>query len=1490
MQKRKTWQGLLILAVIALTIYNILPTIFYYTKPLEKPIEHTEAKEIASDILTRVNSLEQESYDWLNSFCDLIQVKPQSISLDKNHPGFFQLDFATTQDSEKFSRFLPRAGNLIPFVPAQLNLVSQETGNPKKIIVERKVPVSFSKDSVNSIFGFSSKKNEKGEITPLYKEIVLDRAAKLAEAIGGESEASLLVSRIKQSPSYEAIFTLAQDLKEVFESFSDNSAAKKRYLSSLTQNLSEKKDEDISQVLEAFQQTRDQIKLEKKAIADSKKNLSDLTILDNKEKILISAEHIITDHKAEIINGSKPLTYLEALNQLKKDHNSQTSTLKIGKKNPYIQEIVINWKEDKILLKYHDDIAQLIHNKKMPEQLIINEIAKISKISAENPTNEETHYSIALNDLNSSNSFLTVDLKKVAKQYADHLQHVLQKEWNPHHSEFQAKNFPIVDFEGYQKLNPIERSLCLVILPAVNHPEIKHLNSGSLYVVACGLDSIIQKYKSSAQSELVKVLSQDIEKLKGLLQKEGFYGHAQTLPSTNSLFSPKDYFFEKADYFLPFLQATRESFNVHGSKQFAVLEFTNVENRIRTLNQIETKMHESLIKARDDFHASHTSLNAQMHYDAPEPQTNILWDNFKLNLKKYFRGDDRRILRWGLDLSGGKTVTIELRDQNNNLVTNEADLKQGINELYNRVNKMGVSEVNIRSVNSNIILDFPGSQGLSASELVKASTMYFHVINEKFSVMSTLGEHVNRFLQEVWNEASVTNHKDIESIQQIACKHLYGENVDEKNASPRSVSAKVLYDQGLRLASLNSTVTGDFNNQTSKIAILRGEDFKEWHGQTHPLLIVFNNYALEGSNLENIRASYDPAKGNFLSFDIKGSITTKEGKKLSPQEMLYKWTSTFSKEAIGQSSFANITKGRGWRMAVVLNNTVISSPTLDGSLKEHAMISGSFTQREISQLSSDLKAGSLSFTPRILSEKNVSAELGYEERVKGIAATFIALALVIFGMIFYYRFAGLVASVAVIFNLLIMWATLQNLHATLTLAGIAGIILTVAMAVDANVLVYERIREEFNSVPRISSAITAGYKKAFSAIFDSNITTIIAALILLHFDAGPIKGFAVTLIIGIASSLVTALFMTRYYFMGWQENPKHQKLTMMHWIKSTNFSFLNKVMPVVLISGVIIMAGLGAFWAKRHTVLGMDFTGGFAINLTVEETPNKNYRSSIEKALLDSNLTNQEFQVQEMNPSNHLRILLSSSLEQKGKAFYGMPLSLEKKNIGYVYENNPRIKWIVKAIEKTNTKITKECLKNLHTNWTVMSGQMSDSMRNNALLGITFALIAIFIYLSIRFEFKYSISAMFCLIHDIFITVSSIALLHACGLPVQLDLHTIAAIMTIIGYSLNDTIIIFDRIREETKLLTKDTLEEFMRVSNHALNATLSRTMITSGITFFVLLILVAMGGSTIFSFALILCIGVVFGTLSSLFVAAPLMLWIHRIQERKESRARELQ
>jgi SecD/SecF fusion protein len=1514
MERQKRWQLYLIIAVLILTVYNILPTIFYYSRPLTSFVDENRANQIALSIADRTNQLEDDTVDWLDSFSGQLKLNPLSISIDKAHPEYVTVAFKTTEEANKLREYLPRAGALIPFAPSQLSL-SESPGAEatRTVLIKRRIPIHLDPQELNAFYQFSPKFNEQGKITDLYRALINDRALQLGVTLGGPSENGTLLNAVlktqNHSQSQEILYSLSQDILSFVKIFGETSSVSQRYFASFSQIDSDQRSKMGEGLVNAMNHLKDTLRLEKIALQEesqkqqaegsflSTQKAQRLEILTAREKTLESAQEIVKRHVHAFSSGKSPFSFITfgaAIHESGLKHLSEPDALQmisLSDRNPFIQNIAIDWRNEKIYLDLQPDLLllkqkaeeseNLSQYRQQLDQFLYNTLAMVSRQAGEQITPLGERFSISLNHLQDSKSFLAMRLSTIANAQSEALQETLLNTWAPKARDLQRDVFPIMTYEDYIQLPTEQQKLGLVIYApsslTVMPPQGFRMNS--LYVIAKGLDKIVQTM-GSKPSEAQEQLVADFNQLKDVLQRSGFMGYSGGAFALGPEFA-QDFIFEQEDYFQNVLAASREDFTVHGTKRYAVLEFTDVEQRILALNKIETRMHEDLLKWRDDYRAAQLKMKGSSPFDVPPPTHNVFWNNFKLSFVKYFRGDERKILHWGLDLSGGKTVQIELRDQNGRLVKDEVDIKQAINELYTRVNKMGVSEVSIRQEGNYITLDFPGSQNLSAAELIKASTMYFHVVNEKFTPNNaTLSDSVNRFLQEIWNEAVITNRKNNEDINSIAWQHLYGESANLENPSPRSEAARVLFANGLRLANpQDTTVTSYFNDSVSKIAVFRGADFTDWQGQTHPLLIVFRNYALEGSNLDEVHAAYDPSKGNYLSFKVKGSQTAKSGEKFNARDELHSWTSQFAREKIEGTPNEVFSHGKGWRMAVILNGTIVSAPTLDSPLRDNAMISGSFTQREANQLEADLKAGSLSFTPRILSEKNVSPELGAHERTLGIIATILALCLVVGAMVGYYRFAGAVACVAVFVNLLIMWATLQNLNATLTLATIAGMILTLGMAVDANVLVFERVREEFAQSGRIASAIHAGYKKAYTAIVDSNLTTLIAALILLNFDSGPIKGFAVTLIIGIISSMFTALFLTRYFFAGWVQKSANKKLNMRNFISSTRFDFLKYTRVTMIVSTVIVLVGGAFFFAQKESMVGMDFTGGYALTVELEPSSENQYRQKVEQALVASGANSQEFQIRELTPSNHIRLFLSKNLTQKNRPFYRMPVEIEGKVGSYSYESNPKIVWVVNALQSKGLSVTPQSLDHLEANWTEVSGQMSSTMRNHAIAGLILALICIMIYITFRFEFKYAISATICLIHDLIFTVAVMAILHGLGVPVQIDLITITALMTIIGYSLNDTIIVFDRIREDLRVLRKS---PFPVIINHALNVTLSRTLMTSGTTLLVLIPLVALGGSTIFGFALVMMIGVIFGTLSSLFIAAPLMQYFHGREQRK--------
>lgn len=1502
MEKRKPWQYFTIVVVLLLTLYNILPTVFYYSKPLKQPVGEELAIQVAEEMTERVNTLEGDAIDWVYSFAKHLSLKPVSVTLNPESPSRIEATFANAQDARLFRAILPRAGALISFVPAQLALSPTSGSDEKTVVIERNIATHFDRADIHRYFRFSPL-TENNAPAPLYREVIADRAAEIADATGGVSrtarQAQVLVE-FESDRVDPAGIDLAAELTSLASTFGEESPLFQRYLKSFMQGLTGSGPQSIITRLDGI---RSNLAKELQVLEAQKKKAEETSSFlepaqqQRLEQLTAQAESL---SQAVLILRRHSNTVGQSLTPIDRDIVVRTlmatqggaDRIEIGDRNLYVEALLVDWTDGSVSFLLHPDIEALREPAQETEvsaflrdktgTLLANEMARIARRTGEEVIPGVDAFAVQLHKLTNPQSMLLLDLSELAADRTQQLQVSLAKGWQPSHNELQRSAYPLLSYGEHINRSSQEQKLGLVVYaPSMFDQEPPEgFRSSSLYVIARGMGSILEKFQQFADSEEAQELIADVQSLQSILAQSGFIVYPGDRFGIDNRFK-QDLIFELDDFYSNLLTATREDFSVHGSKRYAVLDFTDVEQRILATNKIEDAIHENLLQWKEDYAIAQVELNPLSVYNVPPPTKNVYWENLKLTLRKYVRGDDRKILRWGLDLSGGKSVRIGLRDQNNRVVTDPEDVNQAVNELYTRINKMGVAERNIRVENSNIILEFPGSQGLSATELVKASAMYFHIVNEAFNPETPdVGDAVNKFLQEVWNEAVVTNRKEIDSINEIAWRQMGGDLDSGSSGRPRSEIAQQLYDAGLRLAGPGTEKSNRFDDSLSMVARIRGDDYSEWRGQTHPLMIVFNNFALEGSSLENVQVGYDQNDGNILVFGVRRSYDKRSG---SPREDFSRWTTEFAQDRIAGTAKEKASRGGGWRMAVILNDEVVTWPSLKAALKDGGTISGRFTQREIASLAADLKAGSLSFTPRVLSEYNISPELGQEERTAGIRAALFGLSLVIAFMIYTYRFAGFVATCAVVLNLFIMWAVLQNLDAALSLPGIAALVLTIGMSVDANVLVFERTREELAVTGKIASALQAGYRKAFSAIVDSNLTTIIAALILIQFDSGPIKGFATTLIIGIVSSMFTSLFATRFYFSGWAQTAKDKTLTMVRLIGDTNFDFLRWARFAIIASLIFIVAGMGLLYEQRATMFGMDFTGGYSISMDLEETEGRNYRSEAIQALLSAGLEQSEFLVQELSRPSQLRVQLGISLEEEERPFYGMPKELEDQQFTHEYQRNPRLVWIVNALAAKDLRVEEWQLDRLDNNWSEMSGQLSDAMRNNAIIALTCALAAILIYITFRFEFKYGIGAVIALAHDVLVTLAAMAALHALGWPVQIDLQVVGAIMTIIGYSLNDTIIVFDRVREDVRVLKKLTFPEIV---NHALNVTLSRTVMTSGTTLMVLVALVLFGGASIFTFSLVMTIGVLFGTLSSLFISAPIMLYFHNREVEKQEKA----
>lgn len=552
----------------------------------------------------------------------------------------------------------------------------------------------------------------------------------------------------------------------------------------------------------------------------------------------------------------------------------------------------------------------------------------------------------------------------------------------------------------------------------------------------------------------------------------------------------------------------------------------------------------------------------------------------------------------------------------------------------------------------------------------------------------------------------------------------------------------------------------------------------------------------------------------------------------------------------------------GYIIAIVLDNQVYSYPSINEKIPNGStIISGNFTIEEAQDLANILKAGSLPAPAKIVDEAVVGASLGEENIQAGLMSFVIAIILVLIYMVFYYNKAGAVAAIALVANIFFIMGTLASMGAALTLPGIAGLVLTIGMSVDANVLIYERIREEMRMGKGVKLAIADGYKHAYSAIIDANITSLLTAIVLAYFGSGPIQGFATTLIVGIFTSLFSAIFVTRLLFSHMLDKKMSinfsSKMTENIFVNS-NRNFLKKRKIFYVISGIVIVAGLGSLFTQGLDG-GVEFTGGRTYRVEFSEAPDKSaIANAIEKNSVNADGTEVAPQLKTVNNDLTLEITTKYLYTDKTKEAtdkVDAALTAAFGELGFVDESKTEGEKNFNIVEQRS-----------------VDAQISKELFTESIWAIIFSLIAIFLYIALRFQrWQWGLGALIAMFHDVLVVLGLFSLLYKfVPFSMEIDQAFIAAILTVVGYSINDTVVVFDRIREYIHFHKREDQE---MVVNKALNSTLSRTINTSMTTFVVLLIIFLFGGESIKGFSFALMVGVVVGTYSSIFIATPSVL-----------------
>ena len=528
-------------------------------------------------------------------------------------------------------------------------------------------------------------------------------------------------------------------------------------------------------------------------------------------------------------------------------------------------------------------------------------------------------------------------------------------------------------------------------------------------------------------------------------------------------------------------------------------------------------------------------------------------------------------------------------------------------------------------------------------------------------------------------------------------------------------------------------------------------------------------------------------------------------------------------------------------LAIVLDGKLYSAPIINEPLSKSAQISGSFSQREAIDLANVLN-NPLSVQLKVDEMYEVGPALASGTKESSIKAVQLGALLVISFMIFYYFFGGLVAVLSSIVNIILVLGVLASLGSTLTLPGVAALVLTLGMGVDANILILERIREEINAGKSSESSLNAGFSKVTSTILDANVTTLITALILFWLGTGPVKGFGLTLAVGIVASIFCALFVTRTLANLLVFKFKLKNLLGFNLLPKQNIDFLKYRKPAFLLSWAIVILGVFSIYSQRDSILGIDFTGGD--EMTVSFTERVETGTLLETEGLQS-VGEVQFSYQKTIGQNKEILKLQTAMGQSRAA------------LSILQTAHPQAELVEQGVNQIGASV-------------------SQSIQWNALFSVLCALIGILLYVAFRFELGYGIGAVVATIHDVLMTVGLFVFLGSAGLFVsgQFTAPMLAAILMIVGYSINDTIVVFDRIREELELNPGTNLKAII---NSAINSVLARSILTSITTLLAAVSLYIFGAGVINDFAFVFIIGIITGTFSSIFIASPIFYFYHK-------------
>lgn len=837
----------------------------------------------------------------------------------------------------------------------------------------------------------------------------------------------------------------------------------------------------------------------------------------------------------------------------------------------------------------------------------------------------------------------------------------------------------------------------------------------------------------------------------------------------------------------------------------------------------------------------------------------------------------------GIDVNSTNDEVVRIiREESNGAID------RAFNILRTRIDRFGVAQPTIQKLatTGRILVELPGiKEPERVRKLLQGTAQLEFWETYKFSdLYSYFAEANNRLVQrnameEKAEEASTTEPAKEDAAQAEASEEKTAESVADTTSSLE----KLLSDSTAVQPGKDSFQ--DYARKNPLFAYLNPAVFPDQSGQYFPSqgstvgyaqvkdTARINNLLKKVKNVfpRNLRLSWTvkPEKDRPDILELVALKEGRDGKASLGGDVIVDARQDYSQTGQVEISMQMNTEGaRIWKrltadnignqVAIVLDGFVYSAPRVNDEIPNgRSSITGQYGIEEAQDLANILKAGKLPAPAKIVQEEVVGPSLGREAINAGFISFILALIMVMILMVVYYNKAGWVADLALLTNMFFLLGVLASLGAVLTLPGIAGIVLTIGMAVDANVIIYERIREEVRSGKGIRLAVNDGYKNAYSAIIDGNLTTLLTGIVLYVFGSGPVQGFATTLIIGILSSLFTAIFISRIIF-NYLLDKNHTLVFDTNLSRNAftkiNIDFISKRKTFYVVSAVFILIGIGSL-VTRGLNKGVDFSGGRTYVVRFDKDVNTN---DIRKALQAE--FNDAPEVKTFGPSSQVKITTKYLIDDDGASVDSIIESKLYKGLNPMFTN-------AISYEEFTSDSEDKLIGRLSSQ--KVGPTIADDLVRKSYLALGFALIAIFLYIAGRFrKWQYGLGGIATLAHDALITVSMYSLLYGIvPFSLEVDQSFIAAILTIIGYSINDSVIIFDRIREYTTLYPKRILSENI---NSAINSTLGRTFMTSMTTLLVLIMICVFGGEIIRGFSFALIVGVVVGTYSSIFISTP--------------------